>query len=554
MKIIELTQGSPEWHAHRAKHFNASDAPAMMGCSPYTTRSELLRRMATGYTPEVDAGTQARFDEGHRAEDLARPVAENVIGAELYPIVATEGRLSASFDGLTLDDSIAFEHKTLNDALRAVLPADGRIGDGAALPLHYRVQMEQQLAVATSCTKVLFMASKWGYDNDMLEARYAWYTHDPELRDKILAGWDQFALDLANYQPEDAKPKAIGHAPENLPALRIELRGDVIASNLEPFKEHALAVFRGINRELTTDQDFADAERTVKWCQEVEDKLANAKKAALAQTSSIEELFSAIDTVASEARRVRLDLDKLVKTRKDDIKAGVLMDAKAALAAYVAELNGGLLYPVLTAPAIDFAGAIKGKRSLDSIKDAVAVELVNGKAIAKDQAAVVALNTKILQELAPDSSLTYDIKVLILKAPEDFEALMRSRIAQRATELQAKALQDKLLAEQAQAEAANREREALAMAQTTGMAVVTPSGKVAGPADVYQEPEAPTLSVGTISTRLGFNVTQKFLEELGIKARVKQGNAVLYLESDWIRICGALLRHIELAMRDVVAA
>lgn len=553
MKIIELLQGSPEWHAHRAKHFNASDAPAMMGCSPYTTRSELLRRMATGYTPEVDAGTQARFDEGHRAEDLARPLAEELLGAELYPVVGSEGRLSASFDGLTLDDSIAWEHKALNDALREAMPTTG-IGDGANLPLHYRVQMEQQLAVAKDCKKVLFTASKWDYDGNLIESRHVWYTPDPDLRNKILAGWDQFALDLANYQPEDAKPKAIGHAPENLPALRIELRGDVIASNLEPFKEHALAVFRGINRDLTTDQDFADAERTVKWCQEVEDKLANAKKAALAQTSSIEELFSAIDTVAAEARRVRLDLDKLVKTRKDDIKAGILMDAKAALAAYVAELNGGLLYPVLTAPAIDFAGAIKGKRSLDSIKDAVAVELVNGKAIAKDQAAVVALNTKILQDLAPDSSLTYDIKALILKAPEDFEALMRSRIAQRAIELQAKALQDKLLAEQAQADAANREREALAMAQTTGVAMVTPSGKVAGPADVYQEPEAPTLSVGAISTRLGFNVTQKFLEELGIKARVKQGNAVLYLESDWVRICGALLRHIELAMRDVVAA
>ena len=52
MKIIQLTQGSPEWHAHRAEHFNASDAAAMLGISPYMSRDELLKRMATGITPE----------------------------------------------------------------------------------------------------------------------------------------------------------------------------------------------------------------------------------------------------------------------------------------------------------------------------------------------------------------------------------------------------------------------------------------------------------------------------------------------------------------------
>lgn len=34
--------------AHRAQHHNASEAPAMMGCSPYKTRAQLVREMATG--------------------------------------------------------------------------------------------------------------------------------------------------------------------------------------------------------------------------------------------------------------------------------------------------------------------------------------------------------------------------------------------------------------------------------------------------------------------------------------------------------------------------
>ena len=44
MKIIDLPggQGSEAWHQHRAQHWNASDAAAMMGCSSYQTRNELL--------------------------------------------------------------------------------------------------------------------------------------------------------------------------------------------------------------------------------------------------------------------------------------------------------------------------------------------------------------------------------------------------------------------------------------------------------------------------------------------------------------------------------
>jgi predicted phage-related endonuclease len=54
MIIHTLVQGSPEWLAYRAQHFNASDAPAMMGCSPNKTRAQLLREMHTGLTADVD--------------------------------------------------------------------------------------------------------------------------------------------------------------------------------------------------------------------------------------------------------------------------------------------------------------------------------------------------------------------------------------------------------------------------------------------------------------------------------------------------------------------
>ena len=75
MKVHDLIQGSPEWLSYRTEHFNASDAPAMMGVSPYKTRTQLLHEMHTGIAADVDEATQRRFDDGHRVEALARPLA-----------------------------------------------------------------------------------------------------------------------------------------------------------------------------------------------------------------------------------------------------------------------------------------------------------------------------------------------------------------------------------------------------------------------------------------------------------------------------------------------
>ena len=78
MKHHNLEQGSAAWHAHRRNHFNASDAPAMMNCSPYKSRADLIHETATGLAAEVDAATQRRFDSGHRFEALARPICQGL--------------------------------------------------------------------------------------------------------------------------------------------------------------------------------------------------------------------------------------------------------------------------------------------------------------------------------------------------------------------------------------------------------------------------------------------------------------------------------------------
>lgn len=58
--------------------------------------------------------------------------------------------------------------------------------------------------------------------------------------------------------------------------------------------------------------------------------------------------------------------------------------------------------------------------------------------------------------------------------------------------------------------------------------------------------EEPSLLVGAIGTRLGFQLRAEFIEkQLGIKPAARRQSAVLWRESAWPQICSALVKHIE---------
>ena len=126
MQTLNLAQGSPEWLAHRRTSFNASDAPAMMGCSPYKTRSALLHELHTGISPEHDAATERRFADGHRFEALARPLGEQVIGEDLSPlsgsIDAGLSRGLAGVSGSTLVVNVAGSRYAVRDGMATLNP------------------------------------------------------------------------------------------------------------------------------------------------------------------------------------------------------------------------------------------------------------------------------------------------------------------------------------------------------------------------------------------------------------------------------------------------
>mgnify|MGYP001599307920 CR=1 FL=1 len=480
MKIHNVAQGSAEWHALRAQHFTASEAPAMMGASKYQTRTELLTLKKTGISPEVTPSQQYIFDKGHATEAMARPLVEVMIGEELYPVVGTSGNLLASMDGATMLGETLFEHKLWNESLVAQVNAED-------LAPHYYWQLEQQLLVS-GAERVIFVCSD-GTAGNFVSMEYRPVAGRAA---QLVEGWKQFEADLANFEMAEAPSIVVGKAPDELPALRIELTGMVTASNLKVFEESALAVIDSVKTTLQTDQDFADAKKAVKWCGDVEEAVAAAKKQALSQTQSIDELFSSLDRISAHARETRLKVDKLVKAQELLVKTNIKQKAEQALADHVAAINKTLGRVTLPAVASDFAGAMKNKRTIASLQDAVDTELARAKIAVSQSADAIRLNLTSLAELAPDHAFLFnDIQQLVLKANDDLVALIKVRISehQKTEEQKAEAQREQIRME----ELKRIDDEAKAKAPVEPAPVTSPAPvKAAAPVQPASKPSTAT--------------------------------------------------------------
>lgn len=461
MQIVSLVQGSAEWHAHRAKHFNASDAPAMMGCSSYKTRSELIKELATGLSADIDPATQRRFDDGHRFEALARPLAEEIIGEDLSPCVGVRGKYSASFDGLTFMHDFGFEHKSLNAKLREAMHENCT---GADLPLEYQIQMEQQ-AMVSGCKRILFMASKWEGDQ-LIEERSCWYTPNLELRAKIIAGWDDLEIDVAAYDPTADRPAPAVAAPiESLPAVVVQVNGALtVGGNLDAFGDALRQFIARIPAKPSTDQEFADAEAATKALKKAEDALSTAEDGALAQISDVEQMRRTVADLKNLARTARLATEKQVAAEKEARRTGIVTGAQSALDRHIEALNQRLGANWLPRVVGGFGDVIKGKKSLANMEDAVAVALTNAKHDANLLADRLEANRKhLVQDDGDWIALFADFATVGTKAAEDFQALAALRIGNHK---KAEAARLEAQREQIRKEEAERlEREAAAKAK-----------------------------------------------------------------------------------------
>lgn len=424
MQTHNLIQGSAEWHAYRANHFNASDAPAMLGESKYKTRTQLLDELTSGVSKEMH---QRLADDGHRFEALARPLAEKIIGEELYPVVGSDGIYSASFDGLTMAEDIAFEHKSLNDDIRATNSA-------ADLHIQYRIQMEQQLMVSKA-SKNLFLATKWDQNNELVDSKHFWYESDPALRQRIIDGWDQFAKDLANHKPRKIE-KAQAEDIKEFPVAVVQAKGEIVVSNLHDVLPKFDAFLGSVNTNLVTDDDFANGEATAKFSRDTAKKLKLAAEQTIDQIASVSEAVRTLEQYAAAFDKLGLTLEKAVKDQKEIIKSQIINAAIAAYDAHVQALDAELGNTPLPRTSSQFAAVIKGKRTIESIHNAVDTELASCKMTADALARDYRAKRLWIKEHAADYEfLLNDLRTIITKPMEDFQNLVNNRITEfKATE------------------------------------------------------------------------------------------------------------------------
>lgn len=622
MQQHDVIQGSPEWLALRANYKTASEASAMMGASKYMTRSELLRQKATGHVPDVSSAKQALFDRGHETEAAARLILEDMIGEELYPVTASRDDLLASYDGVTMDETIGFEHKLFNPDLAAQVTA-------GELEPHYYWQMEQQIYVG-GLEKVLFVVSDGTRENFIVHE----YRAVPGRIEQLLAGWKQFDEDLANYQHDEVLPAPVAAVQPSLPAVVVNTHGAItVQSNLPAFALALQAYIKTIPVKPSTDQEFADAEAACGALKKAEGALVAAEESALSSMADVEEMRRVVGDLHKLARDTRLATEKLVAARKESIRFEIRDQGIADFAAHIATLNKAIGRAYMPEIETDFGKAIKNKRTVESLRDAVNTELARAKIAANDMAARIQINMAYLRENATDYvALFPDTATIVLKAPDDLQSLVKARIAEHK---EAEAKKEAEIVRKANINARINQIkafEALAESKTTGAEVrglieqclalpmdgmdefasnaqsardfvVTKMQMIAGalekaeqrqadaakappatqaPVDPVAEPVAaatpaeqpmralrggyrplsaamsapapqpaakpdtpPTLKLGMISERLGFNLTEAFIKTLGIEPAGREKNAVLFHESAFPEICRALIEHIE---------
>lgn len=521
MQILTMPQGSPVWHQHRATALNASDAPAMLGISPYRSRADFVRERATGIAPDVTPAQQRIFDRGHAIEALARPRAEKIIGEDLSPCVGKSGKFSASFDGITFAGDVAWECKSDNAALREAMPhavCDDSYGE--CLPGHYRAQLEHQ-AMVSGCERILFTAASLSAGGDALgEVRHCWYTPDPEMRARLIAGWEQFERDVAAYAPTEAAAPVVAAPVESLPAVVVQVDGALsVRGNLPAFGDALRTFIARIPQRPATDQQFADADAACKRLKEAEQALDTAEAGALAQITDVEQMRRAVADLKALARATRLATEKLVAAEKEKRREALVLQAYTGLVEHLGQPNaqlhahgaGQILEP---APA-SLAACIKGLKSLDSMQDKLTAELMAQRLHFDALAQRMLANRAALRREDGDRIFLFaDFAAVGGKEPEDFAALAELRITQFQQQEKMKAKEAPTLGNQA-------------------------------PAAIKTEADDGTrMTLGQINGLLApISLSAAGLAELGFGPVATVKAAKLYRESDYPAICRAISEH-----------
>lgn len=140
MKIINVQQGTPEWLSWRKTVITATDCPAILGSSPWSTAYQCWQRKL-GLLDEQPVNSS--MERGRLLEPIAREAFIEEHGFDMQPAVVesdTLEYLGASLDGLSKCGRYILEIKCGGHKLHS-MAQEGKI------PQYYQDQIQHQLLV-----------------------------------------------------------------------------------------------------------------------------------------------------------------------------------------------------------------------------------------------------------------------------------------------------------------------------------------------------------------------------------------------------------------------
>lgn len=136
-----MKQNTPEWLEHRKSYIGSSDAPVIMGVSPWKTPYQLWQEKIGFGLPEEQDNPAIR--RGNALEEEARQLFSEEIGAVVQPYIGYHPQfkfMMASLDGISPDGQTIVEIKCPGEK-------GHELARQGVVPDHYYPQLQHQLAV-----------------------------------------------------------------------------------------------------------------------------------------------------------------------------------------------------------------------------------------------------------------------------------------------------------------------------------------------------------------------------------------------------------------------
>lgn len=461
----DFEPGSDPWLQHRRQTLNGSEAPIAMGVHGKRSRRELLE--VTAGIAEPAKLFQRILDDGHKIEAALRPVVETLLGGPVEPAcvsAAAEGltrRLSASLDGFVPELGMVWECKSLNKEIRG-------LAEEGDFPLHVKVQMEQGMML-TGARKGLFSAGELNDDGGLVEGSeiHIDYRSDPELRARIIESWRLFEQDVDRVLVGDVE---ISVSPSSSVSVREapdtpEIVLDLVASS--GGKGGPVSVRHNLGQVLSlvveeaetfpdtfeTDDDMACGRSLVSWCEDIENRCEDGHDRLLSGMSDVQDALDELGRIKDAAAKARIKLKKDLDASAARRKADIVRQACGAFEAYTdgyTDNLGGFALEMATKAISEFAharvfeGALKGKRALKPMAEAVEHELVALKLNVRERIDAVVRSAKLFDNVEAPllNQLFLDRKKMVLEMdPQAVEEVIELRISRHEAEVERRAAQ-----------------------------------------------------------------------------------------------------------------